>query len=32
MGKKIVILNGYPRKNGNTSALEQAYKLVKSIQ
>ena len=25
MGKKIVILNGSPRKNGNTSALAQAF-------
>lgn len=25
MGKKIVILNGSPRKNGNTSALVQAF-------
>lgn len=26
MGKKIVILNGSPRKNGNTSALVKAFK------
>ena len=25
MGKKIVILNGSPRKKGNTSALTQAF-------
>lgn len=26
MGKKIIILNGSPRKNGNTSALTAALK------
>ena len=26
MPKKIVILNGSPRKNGNTSALVQAFR------
>lgn len=25
MGKKIVVLNGSPRKNGNTSALVKAF-------
>ena len=25
MGKKIVILNGSPRKNGNTSALVKSF-------
>ena len=25
MGKKIVILNGSPRKNGNTAALVRAF-------
>ena len=26
MGKKIIVLNGSPRKNGNTSALVKAFR------
>ena len=28
MGKKIVILNGSPRRNGNTSTLVKAFSLA----